>query len=73
MGILFGISIVVGVLNVSACEGGSTDPQRGRTAPGSSETRRTATLEAAANLIQSKGPIGKVSQYHVDEGDNIWR
>jgi hypothetical protein len=50
-------------LAASACGGGNTDPQQGKTAPGSPETAKTATLESAANLIQSEGPIGKVSLY----------
>jgi hypothetical protein len=50
-------------LAASACGGGNTDPQQGRTAPGSSETAKTATLESAANLVQSKGPVSKISVY----------
>src|SRR4051812_24203308 len=54
---------VSAALAASACGGGNTDPQRGQTAPGSRVTAKTATLESAANLIQSKGPISKVSLY----------
>jgi hypothetical protein len=55
--------VLSAVLAASACVGGHTDPQQGRTAPGSPETVKTATLESAANLVQSKGPVSKISVY----------
>lgn len=50
-------------LAASACSDATSDPPSGKSAPGSAETAKTAALESAANLIQSKGPIGKISLY----------
>src|SRR3954454_8899510 len=50
-------------LTAAGCGGGNTDPQAGKTAPGAAETAKTATLESAANLIQSKGPVSRISLY----------
>ena len=47
-----------------ACGGGNTGPQSAeQTAPGSRETANTPTLETGASLLQSKGPITKISMY----------
>jgi hypothetical protein len=47
-----------------ACGGGNTGPQSAQqTAPGAPETAKTATLETGASLLQSKGPITKISMY----------
>src|SRR3954451_2347327 len=48
---------------MAGCRGGSTRPQSGQTAPGSPETAKTKVLESAADLIQSKGPVSKISLY----------
>ena len=46
------------------CGGGNTGPQSAQEAvPGTPETAKTATLETAANMLQSKGPVSKVSLY----------
>ena len=47
----------------TACGGGNTDSQARRTALGAPETAKTATVESAANLLQSKGPVSKISLY----------
>jgi hypothetical protein len=47
-----------------ACGGGNTGPRSAQeSVPGSPETAKTATLETAANLMQSKGPVSKISLY----------
>lgn len=51
--------------------GGNTGPRE--TAPGSPEAAKTRALESAANVIQSKGPVSKISMYldgfHVSKDD----
>ncbi|HVW86862.1 MAG TPA: OBAP family protein [Bryobacteraceae bacterium] len=60
-------------LTINGCGGGNTGPRSGQTAPGSPETARTSALETAANLVQSKGPVSKISMYldgfHVSKDD----
>jgi hypothetical protein len=47
-----------------ACGGGNTGPKSTQEAvPGTPETTKTATLETAANMLQSKGPVSKISLY----------
>src|SRR4051812_3556673 len=51
-------------LMLVACGGGNTGAQTARqTAPGGPEKAKTATLESAANLVQSKGPVADISMY----------
>jgi hypothetical protein len=57
------MSAIISLFLCAACGGGNTGPQGGRTAPGAPETARTAALETAANLMQSKGPVSKISLY----------
>ena len=51
------------LLTAVGCGGGNTGPKSGQTAPGSPETAKTSALETAANAIQSKGPVSKISLY----------
>ena len=51
------------VVIMGGCGGGNTGPQSGRTAPGAPESAKTRALESAASLIQSKGPVSKISLY----------
>src|SRR3569833_3286347 len=48
---------------MGGCGGGNTGPQSGRTAPGAPESAKSRALESAASLIQSKGPVSKISLY----------
>jgi hypothetical protein len=49
---------------VLACGGGNTGPRSARDAgPGAEPTAKTAALESGANLLQSKGPVEKISMY----------
>jgi hypothetical protein len=50
-------------LLAAACGGGNSGPRSGETAPGSPKTAKTSALETAANMIQSKGPVSKISLY----------
>jgi hypothetical protein len=46
------------------CGGGNSGPKKAvDTAPGSPETTKTAVLETGANMLQSKGPVAKISMY----------
>jgi hypothetical protein len=55
---------LVAALCATACGGGNTGPQSGQqAAPGSETSARTAALESAANAVQSKGPVSKISYY----------
>jgi len=60
-------------VTLAGCGGGNTGPRNGQTAPGSPETAKTRALESAANMIQSKGPVSKISMYldgfHVSKDD----
>jgi hypothetical protein len=59
------LAIIVSMTLLSvACGGGNTGPQSAKEAvPGAPETAKTATLETAANMLQSKGPVSKISLY----------
>jgi hypothetical protein len=49
---------------VMACGGGNTGPQSAEhAAPGAERTAKTAALETGANILQSKGPVEKISYY----------
>lgn len=50
-------------LLVAGCGGGNTGLSSGAAAPGSPETAKTSALETAADVIQAKGPVGKISMY----------
>ena len=68
------VTMSLGVLVTAACGGGNTAPQSAQQAAGGSEqTAKTAALETGANLLQSKGPISKISMYldgfHVAKSD----
>jgi hypothetical protein len=53
-----------GALLTVACGGGNTGPKTMQEAvPGAPETAKTATLETAANMLQSKKPVSKISLY----------
>src|ERR1700712_2280196 len=54
--------LTVSVL-VAGCGGGNTHPPGGQTAPGAAESVKTAGLESAANMLQSKAPVGAISMY----------
>jgi len=58
---------------LAGCGAGNTGPGDGQTAPDSPETTKTKALESAANMIQSKGPVSKISMYldgfHVSKDD----
>jgi hypothetical protein len=59
--LLSGLSMV---LMLMACGGGNTGARSAtQTAPGTPESAKTAALESAANLVQSKGPVAKISMY----------
>lgn len=58
----------------AACGGGTSGPQSATgTAPGQPRTAETAALESAANILQSKAPVSKISLYldgfHVAKDD----
>ena len=56
------VTMSLGVLVTAACGGGNTAPQSAQQAAGGLEqTAKTAALETGANLLQSKGPISKIS------------
>jgi Protein of unknown function (DUF1264) len=55
------VVVLVGALVGAGCGGGNTGPRSGQTAPGAPVTAKTSALETAANLIQSKGPVSKIS------------
>src|ERR1017187_8661631 len=59
------LAIIVSTTLLSvACGGGNTGPQSAKEAvPGAPETAKTATLVTAANMLQSKGPVTKLSLY----------
>lgn len=59
------LTIIVSTTLLSvACGGGNTGPQSAKEAvPGAPETAKTMTLETAANMLQSKGPVSKISLY----------
>jgi hypothetical protein len=49
---------------MAACGGGDTAPSNAPEAvPGTAQTTKTSTLETGANLLQSKGPVEKISMY----------
>jgi hypothetical protein len=59
---LIGLFVVASI--AGGCGGGSTGPADAQqAAPGQEQTARTSALETGANLLQSKGPIEKVSFY----------
>lgn len=59
------LTIIVSTTLLSvACGGGNTGPQSAQEAvPGAPDTAKTATLETAANRLQSKGPVSQLSLY----------
>lgn len=58
------MSLLAGSMVAAGCGGGNTGPKTTQEAvPGSPETAKTATLETAANIMQSKGPVSKISLY----------
>ena len=55
--------LTTAVLTV-ACGGGNTGPSNATdSAPGAAQTAATTALETGANLLQSKGPVEKISMY----------
>jgi uncharacterized protein DUF1264 len=58
---------------VTACGGGNTPPENGKTAPGAQRAATTAALETGANLLQDKAPVEKIAMYlngfHVAKDD----
>jgi hypothetical protein len=57
---------LVTTLGLMACNRETTPPQGGgETAPGAERTAKTAALETGANLMQGRGPIGKISMHLV--------
>lgn len=55
---------VCSALLIVGCGGGNTGPKSMQEAvPGAPETAKTATLETAANMLQSKGPVSTISLY----------
>jgi hypothetical protein len=53
------------VVSVSACGGNNTATGNSQAIPGSASTPKTGALETGANLLQSKGPVEKISMYLV--------
>jgi len=60
---LMSVTALTLAMEVAACGGGNTPPQGGTTAPGADRTAKTGVLETGANLMQSKGPVEKLSIY----------
>ena len=59
-------SVVGLVIMLGACAGETTPPQGdNQTAPGADRTAKTAALETGANLLQGRGPIGKIAMHLV--------
>lgn len=62
---LTAFTMMMGGLALSGCAGDTTPPQGEGTAPGADRTARTAALESSADLMQTKGPVSKISMHLV--------
>ena len=60
---LMSVTALTLAMGAAACGGGNAPPQGGITTPGADRATKTGVLETGANLMQSKGPVEKISIY----------